>query len=458
VELAAVILAAGEGTRMKSSLPKVLHRVCGKPMIKYVVETAQSIGIERVVVVVGHGAEEVISSLSNVDFVVQERQLGTGHAVQMAAGKLNDPAIGGVLVLCGDTPLLGQQTLSCLIALHCDNEAAATLLTAEMAEPTGYGRVIRDDSGRVKLIVEEKDASPNERKVKEINSGTYCFKKDKLLPALKKLIPENKQGEFYLTDVVQLLAKDGERVFALKTDDPSEVMGVNSRKQLAEAERVMRDRINSRWMEEGVTLIDPASTFIGPDVALGRDTIIHPFTFLKGNTSVGERCSIGPSAHLIDTKVGNEVEIAHSVVLGSIIEDGAQVGPFCRLRPGTRVGKKARVGTFVETKKSIIGEESKVPHLSYIGDAKIGKRVNIGAGTITCNYDGFEKHETIIEDDVFVGSDTMLVAPVRIGKGAMTGAGSAITKDVPDGSLAIERSEQRTIKDWAKSRRKRKKK
>lgn len=457
MELAAVILAAGEGTRMKSSLPKVLHRVCGKPMIKYVAETARSIGMKRVVVVVGHGAEEVISSLSNVDFVVQERQLGTGHAVQVAEGKLSDFE-GDVLVLSGDTPLLRQQTLSCLVALHCDSEAAATLLTAEMVDPTGYGRVIRDDSGRVKRIVEEKDASPKERKIKEINSGTYCFKKDKLFPALKKLTPENKQSEFYLTDVVRLLVKDGERVFALRTDDPSEVVGVNSRRQLAEAERIMRDRINSRWMEEGVTLIDPASTFIGPDVVLDRDTIIHPFTFLEGDTSVGEGCSIGPSAHLVDTKVGDEVEIAHSVVLDSVIEDGAQVGPFCRLRPGTKVGKKARVGTFVETKKSIIGEESKIPHLSYIGDAKIGRRVNIGAGTITCNYDGFEKHETVIGDDVFVGSDTMLVAPIRIGKGAMTGAGSAITKDVPDGSLAIERSEQRTIKDWAKSRRKRKKK
>jgi len=458
VKLVVVILAAGEGTRMKSSLPKVLHQICGKPMVKYVVETAKELNPRGMVAVIGYGAHQVTSHVKDdAEIVIQEQQLGTGHAVRVAESVIGD-FDGMLLVLCGDTPLLKSETLRKLIDIHRESKAAATILTAVLKDPVGYGRIIRDKKGLVAGIVEEKDVTFKQQKICEINSGTYCFDAKKLFVTLPELTRENEQREFYLTDVIGILKSRGEKIATHSVSDGCEVLGVNSRRELAKAEGIMRERIINGWMEEGVTFIDPLSTFVGPDVTLGQDTLIYPFTLLEGSTSVGRNCTIGPWAHLIDAQVGDEVEIRNGVIRESIIEDGVRLGPFCSLRPGTRIKKGAKIGTFVEVKSSDIGRKSKVPHLSYIGDATIGEDVNIGAGTITCNYDGIRKYKTIIEDGAFIGSDTMLIAPVKIGKNAATGAGSAIAQDVPDDSLAVERSQQKVIRDWSKKRKKKRRK
>lgn len=455
MSLAVLILAAGEGTRMKSSRPKVLHSICGEPMIHFVLKSVENLVPERTVVVVGHHADKVKAALEGVEFALQEEQLGTGHAVSMTEEMLAG-FDGTVIILSGDTPLLTTGTLQDMLGIHTSNEAAATLLTARMNNPTGYGRIIRSASGTVEAIVEQKDATDEQRAIQEVNSGTYCFNKEKLFRALKEIDSNNKQGEFYLTDVIKVLSERGEKIMASLADNPQETMGVNTRVQLAEADRVMRGRINEGHMLGGVTLIDPATTFIADGVTIGKDTVIYPMTFISGTTKIGEGCIIGPSSRLVDCQVGNAVVIESSVVKESVIEDAAELGPFCHVRPGTVVKIGAKVGGFVEVKKSQIGRGSKVPHLSYIGDTQIGDYVNIGAGSITCNYDGTNKHQTIVEDGAFVGSDTMLVAPVRVGKGAFIGAGSVITKDVPDDSLAVERSDQTIIKNWAKKRIKRK--
>ena len=451
--LAVIILAAGEGTRMKSSHPKVLHELFGQPLINYAIVEAKKLKPEKVIIVVGHQAEKITPLLDgDVEWVIQSEQLGTAHAVKMAESKLID-FDGTIMVTCADTPLIRHETLGKLLRLHKEEKASGTLLSADFSDSTGYGRVIRGADGMVKSIIEEKDATDDERKISEINSGFYCFEKQELFEAIEKIDCRNAQREFYLTDVVEILNNSGKRIAVHTVEDSSEVLGINSRRELAEAQKIMQTRINSRWMEDGVTFVAPDMTFVGPEVVIGPDTIIYPFSFLEGKTKIGKECRIGPSAHLIDMSVGDRVKMENVVAEESIVEDEVSLGPFCRLRSGTRIKRGARIGSYVELKKSQVGEDSKIPHLSYIGDATIGKNVNIGAGTITCNYDGAEKHPTVIEDGAFIGSDTMLIAPVKVGRNAVTGAGSAISEDVPEGSLALERSQQRVIKDWSKKRR-----
>lgn len=453
--LAVIILAAGEGTRMKSERPKVLHEICGAPMIHFVIKAARELDPNRIIAVVGHKAEAVKAEIKGIEFVLQEEQLGTGHAIAQAEEALAG-FDGTVMVLSGDTPLVRAETLAEFYRNHESKGAAASLLTARVDNPKGYGRIIRAEDGTVNAIVEEKDATSEERAIDEVNSGTYCFNAPKLFAALTKIDPANAQGEYYLTDVIKIFSATGEKIVASLAEDADELMGINNRAQLAVADRVMRRRINEAHMLAGVTIVEPESTFISDEVRIGRDTVVWPMTFIAGATSIGEACTIGPMSRVISSSIANEVVIDSSVVKESTVEDGATLGPYAHVRPGTLVKKGAKVGGFVEIKKSTIGENSKVPHLSYIGDATLGEYVNIGAGTITCNYDGANKYNTVIEDGAFVGSDTMLVAPVRIGKDAFTGAGSVISKDVPDESLALERTQQVTIENWAKKRRKRK--
>jgi len=447
----ALVLAAGEGTRMKSGLPKVAHRILGVPMVWYVAQAARSAGCERVVVVTGHGAETVEALLDGVEYVRQDRQLGTGHAVMCARDAL-EPT-GSLVVLSGDSPLIRPQTISALVAARERSGAAVAVLTAHMDDPTGYGRIVRDAEGGVARIVEQKDCTPEQCAIDEVNTGTYCFEAAALFEHLDRLGTDNAQGEFYLTDMVALFEEEGLAVAALTVDDPLETLGVNSRVQLAEATRAMQERINTAHMLAGVTMVDPGLVWIGPHVEIGRDTEILPMTFLMGRTRVGSRVTLGPGTRVTDSVVEDGATVDSSVVIGATVGPDASVGPVAYLRPGAVLGTKAKAGTCVEIKNSTVGEGSKVPHLSYIGDATIGAGVNVGAGSITCNYDGFSKHETVIGDGAFIGSDTMLVAPVTIGAGAVTAAASAISRDVKEGSLAIERCEQREIEGWAVRRR-----
>ncbi|MDQ7819758.1 MAG: bifunctional UDP-N-acetylglucosamine diphosphorylase/glucosamine-1-phosphate N-acetyltransferase GlmU [Armatimonadota bacterium] len=432
----AVVLAAGQGTRMRSDRPKVLHPVCGRPLIWHVVTSLQDAGIADPVVVVGQGADQVRAALgSGARYVEQPEPRGTGHAVLVALPHL--PQDGRpVLVLYGDTPLLTARTLQALVDLHRRTRAAATLLTAEMPDPTGYGRVVRDAAGRVRRIVEEADCSPEERQIREINAGTYVFEPGPLADALASLSPDNAQGEYYLTDAVGWMLSRGHPVEALKTS-ADEVVGVNSRRDLAAAEALMRRRILESLMDAGVTVVDPVTTYVHAGVTVGPDTVIHPHSFLEGATVVGRGCVIGPGARLVDTVLGDGVRVVASTVEGSEVGEGSSIGPYSRLRPGTRVGRGVEIGNFAELKNATVGDHTKVHHMCYLGDATVGARVNIGAGTITCNYDGRRKHHTVIEDEAFIGSDTMLVAPVRVGRGAVTGAGSVVTKDVPAGAVAV---------------------
>lgn len=449
MSLAAVILAAGKGTRMKSKLPKVLHKLCGRPILTYVVDAASAAGAEKIVVVLGHGADLVAREIEGAAQVaLQKEQLGTAHALMQAGPYFSDFS-GQLLVLCGDTPLIEAGTLAKLVNSHRSSGAAATVMTARMDDPTGYGRVIRDQLGRVTKIVEQKDASPEEKQVREINTGVYCFEVTGLFDALNGIKPVNAQGEYYLTDVIEMYVRNGRGAAAFMVEDPAEVTGINDRIQLAEVERLLRMRVLEDLMRSGVTIVDPFSTFIDRTVIVGRDTIIYPFSFIEGKTVIGEDCVIGPGSRLIDSSVGNGVTVLNSIVVESVIGDRSFVGPFAFLRPETRLGSDVKVGDFVEIKKSVIGDGSKVPHLSYVGDANIGKKVNIGAGTITCNYDGYKKSPTSIGDGAFIGSNTNLVAPLEIGAGAVTGAGSTITKDVPPGALGVERAKQVVIPDWS---------
>ncbi|MDZ4169310.1 MAG: bifunctional UDP-N-acetylglucosamine diphosphorylase/glucosamine-1-phosphate N-acetyltransferase GlmU [Coriobacteriia bacterium] len=447
----ALILAAGEGTRMNSDTPKVAHRVLGVPMVSLVVDTARRAGCDRVVIVTGHKAEVVEELLAGELCVRQDRQLGTGHAVMCAEDALADVS-GSLVVLSGDTPLMSAETVSGLIALRESSGAACTVLTTRMGHPTGYGRIVRDRAGEVQTIVEEKDCTPEQRAITEVNTGTYCFDTRVIFAHLKKLTTDNAQGEYYLTDMLKVFRAEGLSVGAMVTDDPLETIGVNSREQLAEATSVLQHRINRRWMQKGVSMTDPGLVWIGPLVAVGRDVEILPMTFLTGTTRIGDRVTLGPNTRIADSIVEDDAVIDSSVVVEAHVGPRASVGPVAYLRPGAVLEAGAKVGTSVEIKKSTIGEGSKVPHLSYIGDARIGRGVNVGAGTITCNYDGQRKHATVIGDGAFVGSDTMLVAPVTIGEGAVTGAGSAITRDVPPGALAVERSEVRVVEGWTARR------
>jgi bifunctional UDP-N-acetylglucosamine pyrophosphorylase/glucosamine-1-phosphate N-acetyltransferase len=450
MNLATVILAAGKGTRMKSKIPKVLHHVCGSTMLSYVIDAVDGAGVNKIIVVVGYGADRVAREVEGRAQVAhQAEQLGTAHALMQAGPFLSDFK-GQLLVLCGDTPLLETRTISGLIHSHRAAGSAATVLTAVMENPAGYGRVARDNQGNVVKIIEQKDATPEEKQIQEVNTGVYCFETEGLFEALNQLTPNNAQGEYYLTDIIERYVSEGRRVGAVTIENPVEITGINDRVQLAQVERFMRGQILKDIMLSGVTVVDPPSTFIDRKVKVGRDTVIYPFTFIEGNTVVGEDCSIGPGSRLINAVIGDGVSIQNSVVTETSMEERCSIGPFSHLRPGNVLGREVRVGNFSEVKKSVIGDGSKVPHLSYVGDATIGKNVNIGAGTITCNYDGRNKWPTRIDDGVFIGSNTNLVAPLEIGAGAVTGAGSTITRDVPAGALAVERAKQKVIPDWCR--------
>ncbi len=453
-DLMAVILAAGKGTRMKSAMPKVLHQVGGRPMVQHVLHAADEAGVGKSVVVIGFGADSVREYLGNqVEYAVQEQQLGTGHAMLQAKDAIGDFS-GTILVLCGDTPLLRGETLKTLCQAHRHNQAAATVLTVRMPDPTGYGRVIRDEQGQVLRIVEQKDAGPDELRCDEINTGIYCFQKEALFTALSQITCDNQQGEYYLTDVLEILGSGGSRVGAVLAEDYQEMLGINSRAQLAEAEKILRQRKLSEVMNNGVTIMDPASTFIDADVVIGADTVIYPFTWLEGNTVIGSDCQIGPNTRLQNAVIGEAVTIHFSYGHDCRVADHVTLGPYVHLRPGADLGPNVKVGNFVEVKNSHVGANSKLPHLSYIGDADIGERVNIGCGTITVNYDGVKKYRTTIEDDAFVGCNSNLVAPVTVGKGAYVGAGSTITKEVPAQSLGVARARQTNITGWIDKRKK----
>lgn len=450
MSVTAIVLAAGEGTRMKSKRPKVVHEVLGRPMVQWVVEAARQAGVDRTVVVVGNGAEQVealFASDPDVECVLQEQRLGTGHAVRVAL-EASGVAEGQVLVLCGDTPLLRPQTLAGLVGASGDPACrGGSLLTMEYPDPTGYGRVMVDAQGLAECIVEQKDCTPAQALVKTCNAGVYCFDAALLRAHISELTCENAQKEFYLTDMVGILRENRAPMAAVACPDPEELMGVNSRVQLAEAARAMQARLNRELMMSGVTMLDPSQVWVGPDVKVGRDTVLLPGTMLWGRTVVGEDCVVGPQTRLTDTVVGDGCVVDETVAVQAVLDDDVSCGPRAYLRPGAHLCQGAKAGTHVEIKKSTVGRGSKVPHLSYIGDCTIGEGVNIGAGTITCNYDGKNKHATTIGDGTFIGSDTMLVAPVNIGAGCTVGAGSTITRDVPDGALALERSEQ-TVKPY----------
>ena len=439
-ERVAIILAAGAGKRMKSDRPKVLHSICGLPMVKHVANAVSSVCAKKIVVIGYHG-EQVKAALGDtVQYAEQMHQLGTGHAVMQAVPLL--PEKGLVVIVCGDTPLLEAATIEKLLADFQQSQAAATILTANVPDPFGYGRIVRDERGQVCKIVEEKDAADKERLIQEINTGTYIFDINALRESLANLDNKNAQGEYYLTDCIAYLIAQKQLVTTSILADYRLAMGVNDRRQLAEAQALMQNRINNKLMANGVTLVDPQTTYVDVNVVVGRDTVIMPNTMLRGTTIIGEGCEIGPNTELTDCQVGNEVSIRHSVATGSILEDGVTVGPFAHLRPETVLHRGAKIGDFVEIKKSQIGENSKVTHLTYIGDAQIGSGVNMGGGIIVVNYDGRKKHQTIIKDGAFVGCNSNLVAPVTIGEGAFVAAGSTITKDVPAGSLSLARALQ----------------
>lgn len=447
----AVILAAGKGTRMKSGLIKVLHPAAGRPMIAWPVDAARAAGAVPIVLVVGHQAESVRAAFSAADDIrcaMQEEQLGTGHAVACARNELSGFK-GTVLILCGDTPLLTVDTLKGLIASHHANGAVLTVLTAMMDNPQGYGRVVRDDSGRVLRIVEQKDATPEEQSIHEINSGIYCVESDFLFANIGLIGSDNAQQEFYLTDLLLIAVSQGLTCLGLCTGDSAEIMGVNDRAQLAEAARILRRRINYGLMCSGVSLVDPEQTYIDQGVLIGPDTTIHPNCSISGSTVIGSGCTIESGVSIDGCRIGDGCHIkAGSVLEGSELHGAVAVGPMAHLRPGTVLHDHVKIGNFVETKKIVMGEGSKASHLTYLGDAEIGCNVNIGCGTITCNYDGVNKHRTVIGDDVFIGSDVQLVAPVTVGRNSLVAAGTTVTADVPPDSLAISRVSQVNKEGW----------
>lgn len=448
-ELRAVILAAGKGTRMRSKLPKVLHKVGGKAMLQHVLDAADAAGAAEKIVIVGHGAGLVESMVGEQGkIVLQAEQLGTGHAVMQTKDALAG-FTGTAMILCGDTPLLDGEELKKFYEAHVQSGAAATVLTAFMDNPFGYGRIVRDADGNVQGIVEEKDADAQQKLIKEINTGIYCLECPLMFDVLATLTCDNAQGEYYLTDVLTKLNEAGKKVGGVVTEDSDMVMGINSRRQLAEAESVMRVRILNKLMDEGVTIMDPVSTFIESSVKIGRDTVIYPFTWLEGNTEIGEDCEIGPNVRLTNVEVGNGTHLQFVYGHDCKVCDEVTAGPYVHLRPDTVIGNKVKIGNFVEVKNSNVGTGTKLPHLTYIGDSDIGSGVNMGCGCITVNYDGKKKHRTVIEDNAFVGCNTNLVAPVTVKAGCYIGAGSTITKEVPENSLGIARAKQKNIEGWA---------
>ncbi|WP_101772543.1 bifunctional UDP-N-acetylglucosamine diphosphorylase/glucosamine-1-phosphate N-acetyltransferase GlmU [Peptostreptococcus faecalis] len=450
----AIILAAGKGTRMKSSHPKVVHKVCGKEMVNHVVDASAEAGVDENIVVLGHGIDEVKSALSeDVKVVVQNEQLGTAHAVMMANDYIGEDDT--VVVLCGDTPLIESETLSSFFDFHKNGDFAVTVLTTSVEDPTGYGRIIRDSNKHLIKIVEQKDASDEEKAVKEINSGIYCFKGKYLKEALAKVGNDNAQGEYYLPDTIELIRLSGGKAGACEGATIEELMGVNSRVQLSNAEKIMRRKINEAHMENGVTIIDVDSTYIDKDVEIGNDTVIMPGCMITKKSKIGSSCTIGPDTTIENSTVGDDTTIKKSEILDSEVGSNTKVGPFAYLRPQSQVGNNCKIGDFVEVKKAKIGDGSKASHLSYIGDAEVGKNVNIGCGVVFVNYDGKNKFKSIVKDNAFIGSNSNLIAPVVIEEDAYIATGSTITDDVPQGNLAIARQRQVLKPGWVENKRKR---
>jgi bifunctional UDP-N-acetylglucosamine pyrophosphorylase / glucosamine-1-phosphate N-acetyltransferase len=452
-DVAAVVLAAGKSTRMRSKTPKALHPVCGRPLLLHILESLGAAGVVRRVVVVGHQAEALQSALDShygpgvIEYALQAEQKGTGHAARMTE-PLFDGYTGTVLVLPGDAPLLSAEVLESLIAYHREQNAAATVLTAVLPDAGAYGRILRDDSGAVTGIVEARDCTPEQREIREINTGVYAFSAPALFAALRDLRPDNAQGELYLTDVLGLLRRAGQSVRGLASPDPDVILGVNNRVELAEISEKLRRRLLRDLMLSGVSVADPATTYVEAGVEVGQDTVLLPGTHLTGKTRIGADCVIGPNAQIVDSTLGDGVQVRFSVVDRSEVGDGCKVGPYAHLRPGTRLGKSVKIGNFVETKAASIGDNVSAGHLTYLGDAEVGAGANIGAGTITCNYDGYEKHRTVIGANSFIGSQSTLVAPLVVGDNAFTAAGSVITDDVPTDALAFGRARQTVKEGW----------
>ena len=447
---AAIVLAAGKSTRMKSKTPKALHQIAGKPIIGHILDALKDAGATRIVTVVGFQADAIREHLGDdCDFVEQREQRGTGHAAQMAASLL-EGWDGPIVVLPGDAPLITTEAISCLIDAHADH--AATLLTVRLPQPTGYGRVVRGTDSRVTHIVEEKDATEEQRRINEVNVSIYAFNPSFLFDALAKVSPNNAQSEYYLTDVIGVAHNAGHTIGALTWDDPDVGRGINNRAELAEAAGILNRRIQHRLMLDGVSIVDPASTFIDDTVRIGQDTVIHPFTILTGSTDIGQDCHIGPGSRIESSAIGNGVRVRDSHITASEVGDGTTIGPFANLRPGSMIGKNVKIGDFVETKQTTLGDGVSAGHFSYLGNAEVGDGTNIGAGTITCNYDGKRKHQTKIGKNTFIGSNSTLVAPVSIGDEAFVAAGSTIVDDVPPQALAVGRAYQKNKPEWVKKR------
>lgn len=448
----AVILVAGQGTRMKSKLKKELHPILGRPMIQYVLDALQPASIEKTVSIVGHSKEEVKQTIGNVsEYVTQEEQLGTGHAVIQAKELLQNKA-GTTIVVCGDTPLITAETFEKLFEYHEKSQSKATILTTKLGNPTGYGRVVRNEQDGVEKIVEHKDASDIERNINEINTGTYCFDNEALFDALAKVGNDNVQGEYYVTDVIEILKKQNDKVSAYVVEDANETIGINDKVALAEASKIMQRRINEEHLRNGVTILDPENTYISAEVSIGADATIYPGSVILGQTTIDSETHIGPNTEINNSLIGEASHIRQSVVNDSKIGNKVKIGPYAHIRPETIIKDDVKVGNFVEVKKSEIAQSTKVPHLSYIGDASVGEGVNIGSGAVTVNYDGANKHQTIIGNDAFIGCNANLIAPVTIENGGFVAAGSTITKDVPEESLAFGRAKQVNKEGYAKKR------